>query len=688
METKLEDPGHVVAQRYLEKRGFNYWGFMQQMGESVRVISHRQCLENCGLDPQWAKEGVYYLWFDYPDSHYGSGRCLNPTKRMGKMLCPANTPVPLYIPPDVEPQDTVYFCESVLKSIKMAEQGFCAFGGNGVNIVTSAGLPPNIPGDMLDNAKRAAILFDSDVRTNKNVILAAQKLALALTIRWPHLEIVSKQLPEPPDLYGEQHWGLDDYCAYYGTEEFTGWVKSAEDESPFEQGQRGRHLLDLSARYAICKSPVGIVCFESGNIHSAADFKNTLEANRKFYYNDPESGRGRKACGATEYIEWRERNEVDLCRYLPGSPPGFDGDISLYNKWRDDGVVAAEGDVTVFLDFLYNAIPRDGDANLLMQMLAYSLQNRGWRWEKLVVLISVMQSTGKSTLAKIIRKLYGPSNAISIDPDSFGRDFNGLFMEREVAILDDAGKIKPADYPKIQRLVTDDEIDVNVKFGGQYMAPNYLNLVVTSNAPDLINLRGEERRLFALEMTPKTYYPQGSTYWTELYDWLGGGGYAHIRWWLMHMDLEGFETNFMPPLNPMKIQMMEAGRSDMDNWVLDLKENSQEVMGCVRMYYTPEELIAKYLQYIGGGGLSESHKNGLKNKLMQSLNTVGGFKKANGGAGVTFSKPKKHKKRFWNISGPEQNDGVLIREDFALEPMYITQLDELNDHIGVQGTGV
>lgn len=691
MESKLEDPGHVIAQRYLDERGFKYWDFMQDMAGSVRVISHRQCLENCGFTGANLAnyENIYYLWFDYPGTSYGSGRCLNPTRRMSKMLCPKDVTPPIYLHPNLEPQEDVYFCESVLKAIKMVDNGFCALAGNGVNgINTNKGLADNFPDALMEQAKRAVILFDSDIETNKNVKLAAQKLALALTVRWPHLQIIDKQLPPPPGIAGfaEDHWGLDDYCSHYGDAQFKEWVSGSSGEHFFDLGQRGVHLLELAAQYAVCKSPVGIVCFLTGNIHSAADFRGTLEANRKFYYQDPDSGNARKACGATEYVEWRSRNEVDECRYIPGGEPGFSGE--LYNKWRDDGATPVEGEIETFKEFLTNAIPRAEDCQLMLQMLAYSLQNRGWRWAKLLVLISVQQSTGKSTLAKVIRQLYGPSNAVSVDPDSFGRDFNGLFMEREVVVLDDAGKIVPKDYHKIQRLVTDDQVDVNVKFGGQYMAPNYINIVVTSNSPDLISLRGNERRLFALEVTPQDYHPQGDPYWADLYAWLDNGGVGKVRWWLEHMDLSDFEPNFMPPLNPIKVQMLEAGRTDMDNWVLDLRDSPAECLGCTRLYYKPEELFARYILVIGGEGLSESHKNGLKNKLTQALNRVGGFKKCNGGDAITFSRPKKHKARFWNICGNANANAAEVRADFEKDPLYIAKMCSVNDELGVQGTGL
>ena len=662
-EEDQERAAHVVAQKYLSERGFNYWEFTHKMGDLVEVLSHQDTLKRIGIkEPKYARSGVYYLWFNYPGTSYGSGRRLNGSSKLSKMLCPEGVSPPLFVHQDLTPQEDVYFCESVLKACRMVEEGFCAFGGNGVNgIATNAGLPDNFPGHIMEDATRALILFDSDITTNKKVQLAGQKLALELTTRWPHLEIIKKTLP-PPDLGDQEHWGLDDYCHYHGGELFAEWVRGPEDESPFPLGQRGKHLLGLAEQYAVCKSPVGIVCYASGELYKTSDFKGTIAANRTFTYT-PEGGKPRKMYAAAEYIEWKDRIEVDACRYRPDLEPGIQG--SLYNKWRDDGVVPVEGDITPFMEVYRNAIPRHEDFDLLMDLMAWGLQNRGQRWEKVLAFISVQQSTGKSTLLRIIRELYGPTNAVSVDGDRLGETFTGLWAEKEVVGIDDLMKMDAKVYSKVKRLVTDDMLDVNVKFGGQYTATNYANIILTSNDPGCIPLEDAERRLFALEFSPVVWHPAGETaYWNTFNDWLDGGGTAAIRYWLMHKDISTFDHRFMPPMNPIKLQMIESGKSDLATWVSDLKAAPGAMMGSTeRWAVTPEEMLDLYLM---ANPCTEGQRNSRKNQLTQALNKAG-FKKV---GPVSFAKdtlypgaPKKQL-RFWNVGGPGEPTAEEARENF------------------------
>ena len=675
MEHNTDDmTARRLLHRYLEDRGFNGWNLIAELGEGARLVGHKEGIELCRFTLKYPpKPGLFGLWIPYPGcGNYGSVRWLNPTKKMAKLLCPAQKNPPVYIPEGLKPGKDLYICESVLKAMTLTLLGFPAIAGNGVNgVFTNNGFPSNFPNHLIDGADRVLILFDSDVVGNKNVELAGQRLALGLKHKWGHIDVIQKTLPKPPAELEQENWGVDDFHAHYGKEALLAWLGGDHCEVPFDLGLRGRHLMELHVKYAVCKSPVGVVCFESGNVYKTNDFKTTIEAQRHYLFND------KRQYAAKEYIEWDDRNVVSECRYHPGRPAGFIGD--LFNKWRDTGVEAVEGDISLFEEFVYNAIPRGADALLMLQMWAWGLQNRGCRWEKCLMLVSTTQSTGKSTLGRILAKCYGSSNYSSIDPDSFTKDFNGMYMEREIVMLDEVMRMDRKAYAKLERIVTDDQLDVNVKYGDQYMTDNYLNVVLTSNDPACVELKDAERRMFALEVTPTVYHPQGDPYWGILNDWLEGGGYGHIRYWLENMDLTGFNPRFLPPRNPMKDHMLDVGVDDITNWCRDLREDVSGIMlGSTRQFFTPEEILEVYLM---GQDIGAMQKRSIKGKMGMAL-SMAGFKKANGGDPVTMSGAQgRSKLRFWDL-GTGVGTGVPpnaanIRADYEKDPLFMTRIDPI-----------
>ena len=670
------DIGPDEYSKYLKKRGRTGPELQAAIGGAVRLVSHREALLEMGFSTNHVQDGLYGILFDYQGSSgYKSVRWLNPNGRVkGKMLCPAGVAPPCYIPTNLPPfKDRIYFCESAFKALTLTLEGHYAVAGNGVwGLCTKKGFPEQFPKDILERAKEAVILFDSDVESNDQVKRAMQTLGIMLESVYPHLVIRNKVLPPPPDLVNADHWGVDDFYAYYGKEEFKLYMDDRTQERPLDPGQLGRHRLELNVQYAVSGYPAGIVDKRNGRLIKTADFLTTLEANRQYTPIGSGGNDLKPASASKAWVTWEHRDFVEECRYVPGEVEYIKGE--LYNKWQDSDIKPVEGDISPWVEFLHNAIPRTEEADLLMQMYAYMLQNRGTRSEKVVILISPDQSTGKSTIARVIGEIFGRNNHVSIDPASFKGDFNSHYAEKELVQMDEVVKFTHGDMGRLERYVTDPKVDINRKGWEVYHAPNHMNFTLTSNRPDSIPLKPGERRAFVLEVTPTVWYKQGDKYWDKLNAWLEADGLGIIRWWLETMDLTDYNPRFLPPMNPMKEHMQSVGVDDWETFVIQLRDNPEDVLPAwaTKLHYmTPEQM-----EYVRVGG--EGYREG---RWQQNVKTMGArlgkyFKQVNGGKPLRF----KHgsttlQKRLWAIYGDHLATNDDVRDNLEAHWLNLDEMD-------------
>lgn len=658
------DIGPKVFSEYLRARGTSTTELQDYGAGQIRLVSHREALFEMGFSTTNANDGLYGILFEYPGSNgYKSVRWLNSKGRTkGKMLCPTGVAPPCYLPPNLPPLGKrLYLCESALKAFTLTVMGHYAIAGNGVwGLCTKRGFPQLFPTDVMEIVQEVVILFDSDVDSNDQVKRAAQTLGINIENSWPHLKVMLKKLPAPPDIVGREHWGIDDFRAYYGDEEFQHYMEDRTQEVPLDPGQLGRHRLQLNAKYAVAAYPAGIVDKKNGRMIKTSDFLTTIEANRLYTPMGTQGNMLKPTSAAKAWVTWEHRDFVEECRYVPGGEEYIEG--KLYNRWRDSGVPPKEGDVQPWLDFLYNAIPRKDEALLMMQMYAYLLQNRGKvRSEKVVILISPDQSTGKSTIARVLGAIFGEGNHVSIDPSSFKGDFNSHYAEREIVQMDEVIKFHAGDMGRLERYITDPMVDINRKGWEVYHAPNHMNFIMTSNRPDSIPLKPGERRAFVLEVTPEVYHPQGDPYWDKLYKWLDGGGYGIIRWWLESMDLSKFNPRFMPPLNPMKEHMQSVGVDEHETFAIGLRDDPKEMLPLhahQQRYFTHDQL--EFMRVSGEGYM--------EGRWAQNVKTMSArlgkyFKQVNHGKPLRFKAPsgKVEQKRLWAIYGDHLASSADVR---------------------------
>jgi hypothetical protein len=611
MVTAVQTKSPLLQMRgYLEQRGFPVDPSINSYEDSlIRFGGANECREAIGIKA--AKDdtrtgiifqfpGVDYAqvrWFGTYHGPLGKIKAQNPPRKESLAYL---TPVCDW--DNYPPNTTLYICESPLKALVLAWRGYYAIASTGVwNLVPKNTFVENFPHHLKDHTGKVAILFDNDYKRNPNVRGAIRRLGNMVKEAW-QVPVVNIPLVDPPvgspfqDVSRGQKdmgkWGIDDAIATLGDDWLHEWLADPTTPEPVAPTEMQAMCDELSAEFAVCQQPACVLKQDTGAMYSRANFVGIIAADKMCYVENKTNDGGKYIKVAEQWMASPERTVVDRLVYRPGAAERVDRDARVYNLWRDDGLPPVEGDIEPFLRVYRNAVPDNPTLELLLDSLAWIMQNRGKRLEKTFVLVGAKVGTGKSMLGKIMSKCVGRANYAVIGEDDFQRDFNSFIANKEFVMMDDVDKLSKGGAAKLRRSVTEDYILVNTKGIPEYEVENYATFIITSNHYDALEIKGIERRNLVVHFEPSVYYPQGDQWWLDFAHWLEDEqGYSIIRHWLESRDLTGFNANYMPPLNEIKELMVSQGMSELDEFIFTLQEDLPEVLGnSKRSWFLSQEL--------------------------------------------------------------------------------------------------
>jgi hypothetical protein len=591
MESVKSGTDLSAQKEYLTLRGFPTDAKTISQAK-IEFSGSQRCREVLGLkeDKNDKRTGII---FHYPsdagvsDEPYAVvrwfGRYVGPFGSVADMKIqnPAGRTPPVYMSPlndwtKYGDEQTLWICESALKSLVVSLSGRYAISGSGVwGLCPDKKLADGFPDSYMEHTAKVCIIYDNDWRRNPNVRHAIRRLGSLLKDRWPHLDVKHAVIPDPPtatayhDAARGKHsgiWGVDDAFHHFGVS-----LYELLELADIEAGPREAVLDALNEQYAICLNPFRIIDTNISAMYGTGEFVNGVAANKN-YTNDS----GKLVSGAKEWMKSETRRTVSTIVYKPGQGQIHEGN---YNLWRDDGVPAESGDIGPFLRVYENAIPDPITRTLLFQCLGYILQHRGTKLDKMLVFVGREVGTGKSLLANIMGMCVGRSNSAFIMMDSIEGSFNSAFAAKEWVVLDDLHKLGKREMAKLKTYTTSDRIMVNTKGVAEYEVDNHAVFVITTNEYGSLAMDDVERRNLIIEFTPTVHYPTGTNWWRDFHAWLESGGYAAVRAWLEQMDLTGFDPGFMPPMTDAKSHMIDMGMSEVEQIAYDLYNDPDSILG-------------------------------------------------------------------------------------------------------------
>jgi phage/plasmid-associated DNA primase len=184
--------------------------------------------------------------------------------------------------------------------------------------------------------------------------------------------------------------------------------------------------------------------------------------------------------------------------YEPGRLPGIinlDGQLVL-NTHVPPHIAPWKDDSGIWEQFLAHLFPDDEDRFQFCRWLATLVASPGVRMMYGVLLVSVTQGVGKSTLFDIVCSLVGLQNCSTPSASLIvNSDFNGwLARKRLVAVHEiyEGGSWKA--YNRLKSAITDELLLVNEKFTATYTVRNQAHFLLGPNSERALMIEQSDRR--------------------------------------------------------------------------------------------------------------------------------------------------------------------------------------------------
>jgi hypothetical protein len=274
----------------------------------------------------------------------------------------------------------------------------------------------------------------------------------------------------------------------------------------------------------------------------------------------PPLGSGKEKVKASRWLASnRPANQIT---WAPGLPMLIKNRVAFEGGWLDhEGATCFNlyrppilllGDAAKarpWVDHAYKVFPND--AGHIIQWLAHRVQKPAEKINHALVLIG-NQGVGKDTLLEPVAHAVGPWNFGDATPPEMLAKYNPFLKSVILRVSEarDLGDVSRYDFYERMKLYIAAPpmvLRVDEKHVRQYLIPNIVGVVITSNHPDSLYLpSGDRRHYFASNMELKKEDFR-EDYWTALYGYYKSGGCEHVAAYLHQVDLSDFDPKAPPP---------------------------------------------------------------------------------------------------------------------------------------------
>jgi hypothetical protein len=555
-------------------------------------------------------------------------------KKPNRYSQPRDTGVCAYFPQLVnwealrkDPTEPLLITEGELKAAKATAEGFPTIGLGGVYNFRASGqgvfFLPELE-DFVWARRKVTIVYDSDYASNPMICTAINALAEELHERGAIAHVATL-----PNVYesDDRKTGLDDFLVERGDEELIEVLKAAE---PLGITKR---LWQMNNEVVYIRDPGMVVAQRTGQkmdcskFSAHSDWATVSVPNRQMLPNG--TSIVKKEAAAPTWLKWPMRRVVDKLSYLPGEERFTQKDDLLYlNQWRGWGAEPAKGSVKPFLDLvdhLFQDTEKEAKSWFL-DWCAYPIQFPGTKLFSAAIVHGRMTGTGKTLIGYTLARIYG-NNFIKIKSKDL---YDTWWAENRQFVLGDeiSGSDKRAEADMMKAMITQEEVNINIKYIPQFSIPDCVNYYLTSNHADALFLEDEDRRFFVHEVMVA---PLSEEFYKAYDKWLKkDGGAGALMQWFMDRDLSHFNPKAPAFRTAARDRMIMSGKSDLDTWLTELKESPNIKLRAGQMrhqrdLFTAKEILALYeVEHERQAG--KVGANGMSRALARA-----GFKQVNNG---------------------------------------------------------
>ncbi len=215
---------------------------------------------------------------------------------------------------------------------------------------------------------------------------------------------------------------------------------------------------------------------------------------------------------------------ADGVAYLPGREPLIERNGQrLVNMWKPTRVRERAGSAWPLGRLLTHAFPDREDRRHCARWGSTLSADPITRMEYAVLMQSVTQGLGKTTLCNLLAELVGPENVSRPNEVALTEgNFNSHLAKKRLVIVDEiySGHSKKT-YNRLKSPITDKTVRVNEKYQPEHEMDNYAHFIFNSNDMISMLLDPTDRRFF-IPLMSETKLPRA--FWVRFHAWLADGG--------------------------------------------------------------------------------------------------------------------------------------------------------------------
>ena len=241
--------------------------------------------------------------------------------------------------------------------------------------------------------------------------------------------------------------------------------------------------------------------------------------------------------------------------------------VTYYNLWREprhSPALVVPGAEQPFLDHIEYLIPQAQEARDLIDYLAHAVQRPGVRPHIHFLLVAPVTGTGRSWIGALLRRLFGPKYAVEADLHRLiGDSFNDILSGAITVVCNEVkapAQERFSQKDRLKSLLTDEVIEINPKYQPRRIEKLCARFLMFSNREDALPLDETDRRIYAVGCADR---PRSADYYRDLYLLLEDRSFVASVWWYLKVrNIGSFNPGMRAPLNAMKAQLIESGRTD------------------------------------------------------------------------------------------------------------------------------
>ena len=278
----------------------------------------------------------------------------------------------------------------------------------------------------------------------------------------------------------------------------------------------------------------------------------------------------------TALLQKSSHAQCEALAFEPGLPTGsiaLKNEGHVYNAYRPGSIRPVADDLTPWFSFLEHLFPVAEERRNVQRWIATLVARPDIKMRYGVLLISEAQGVGKDTLISgVIAPLLGrhnvstPSEEQLIESAHNGWAYNKRLIHANEIYQGHSSKA----YNKLKNIITDDVIDIHLKYLNAFPLRNWSHVIACSNSLRALKLDKGDRRWFLPSVSENKH---DEAYWNELYAWLAGDGLPAIMHWAIEFVKEPenvVNTGEYPPPTARKKEVTTAAQSDGERFVAEL----------------------------------------------------------------------------------------------------------------------